>query len=116
MTPEGKVKAVAEKVLKRLGAYYFFPATGGYGRKGVPDIIACYKGRFIAIECKAGKNKTTKLQQLELAKIKHMGGVTIVFDNETITGHELMKIVLSDGEYYKAKSDEATRWALEHIS
>ena len=27
MTPEGKVKAIAEKVLKRLGAYYFFPAT-----------------------------------------------------------------------------------------
>ena len=50
MTPEGKVKQVVGRKLKQLGAYYFFPATGGYGRSGVPDIIGCLDGMFFGIE------------------------------------------------------------------
>ena len=56
MTPEAKVKKVVVKQLRNLGAYYFYPVTGGYGRSGVPDIVGCYKGKFFGIECKAGKN------------------------------------------------------------
>ena len=54
MTPEAKVKRVITNQLKELGAYYFYPATGGYCRSGVPDIVGCYRGRFFGIECKAG--------------------------------------------------------------
>ena len=43
-TPEAKVKKVVTNYLKKMGAYYFYPVTGGFGRSGVPDIIACYKG------------------------------------------------------------------------
>jgi hypothetical protein len=39
MTPEGKVKKKIVEQLKALGCYYFFPATGGYGKSGVPDIV-----------------------------------------------------------------------------
>ena len=56
MTPEAKVKNKAVKQLKELGAYYFFPATAGFGKSGVPDIVACYKGMFFGIECKAGNS------------------------------------------------------------
>ena len=68
-TPEKKVKDAVCKILKQRGAYYFFPVTGGFGRSGIPDIIACYKGNFVAIECKAGKNKPTALQDAEMFKI-----------------------------------------------
>ena len=61
MTPEAKVKKVVVKHLKSMGAYYFYPVTGGWGGSGVPDIVGCYKGKFFGIECKAGKNKTTPL-------------------------------------------------------
>ena len=44
MTPEAKVKRVVTKHLKSVGAYYFFPATGGYGKSGVPDIVGCLGG------------------------------------------------------------------------
>ena len=66
MTPEAKVKAVVKNQLKGLGAYFFFPATGGYGRSGVPDIVGCYQGEFFRIECKAGKGTTTPLQKKNL--------------------------------------------------
>ena len=82
MTPEAKVKKKVVDVLKKNGAYYFFPATGGYGRSGVPDIVSCYRGVFIAIECKAGTNKPTPLQQAEMGKIKQAQGFVLVV-NET---------------------------------
>ena len=84
MTPEKKVKQKVAKLLKEAGAYYFFPATGGYGRSGVPDIVGCFKGNFFGIECKAGKNTTTALQELELEKIKKSGGRAIVINEERI--------------------------------
>jgi Holliday junction resolvase len=84
MTPEAKVKKKVVDVLKKNGAYYFFPATGGYGRSGVPDIVCCYRGVFVAIECKAGTNKPTALQQAEMAKIKQAQGFVLVVNEDNI--------------------------------
>jgi len=77
-TPEKKVKQRAVAQLKALGAYYFYPVTGGYGSSGVPDIVCCLAGRFIGIECKAGKGKTTELQDKNLREIRAAGGVALV--------------------------------------
>ena len=82
LTPEAKVKKKVVDVLKKYGAYYFFPATGGYGRSGVPDIVSCYRGVFVAIECKAGTNKPTPLQEAEMDKIRKAQGFVLVV-NET---------------------------------
>lgn len=81
-TPEKKVKDKVVGILKAEGAYYFFPATHGYGRSGVPDIVACVNGRFLAIECKAGKNKPTALQVREIENIRLVGGVAVVANEE----------------------------------
>ena len=83
-TPEKIVKDMCVEALKTYGAYYFFPVMGGYGRSGIPDIIACLKGKFIGIECKAGFNKTTPLQDKELAAIAAAGGATLVVREDTI--------------------------------
>jgi len=77
-TPEAKVKEKVVAKLKELKAYYFFPATGGYGKSGVPDIVCCLGGKFVGIECKAGNNKTTKLQDKNLNQIGEAGGVALV--------------------------------------
>jgi Holliday junction resolvase len=77
-TPEKRVKTKVESILKAEGAYYFFPATHGYGRSGVPDIIACVDGHFLAVECKAGTNKPTALQVREIESIRLAGGVAVV--------------------------------------
>ena len=81
-TPEAKVKAAVRKLLVEFGIYHFMPAANGFGRAGIPDIICCFGGRFIAIECKAGKGVTTALQDKELAAIRTAGGMTMVV-NET---------------------------------
>ena len=85
-TPEAKVKKKVVDQLKALGAYYFYPVTGGYGASGVPDIVGCYKGKFFAIECKAGKNKPTALQQKNIDAIAAQGGAVWVVNEENMTG------------------------------
>jgi len=83
-TPEAKVKAKVIKQLQAIGAYYFSPVTGGYGRSGVPDIVACINGRFIGIECKAGKGVTTALQEKNLEAIRQSGGKALVINEDTV--------------------------------
>lgn len=89
MTPEKKVKNKVTKVLQANECYYFYPATGGYGSSGVPDIIACYNGHFIGIECKANGNKPTALQNKHLSDIKKAGGYSMVIDETDIDALEL---------------------------
>jgi hypothetical protein len=84
MTPETKVKKKVREVLKALGAYYVMPVTGGFGNSGAPDFVVCLDGRFIGIECKAGKGKTTALQEKNLAQIRSAGGLAIVINEENI--------------------------------
>ena len=84
MTPEVKVKKVVVKQLNSLGAYYFYPVTGGFGASGVPDVVGCYKGKFFGIECKAGKNKPTALQFQNLMKITAAGGISLVVNEENM--------------------------------
>jgi hypothetical protein len=84
MTPEAKVKKKVKQILDDLNCYHFSPQTGGYGKSGIPDIIACYNGLFIAIECKSGKNTTTALQKHNLDLIKKANGLAIVVNEGNI--------------------------------
>lgn len=83
-TPEAKVKAAVKKLLDEMGIYHFSPVQNGMGRAGIPDIIGCYRGRFLGIECKAGKGKTTALQDLELEKIRQAKGFAYVVNENNI--------------------------------
>jgi Holliday junction resolvase len=84
LTPEAKVKAKVVATLKANEVYYFYPVMGGYGTSGVPDIVVCCNGRFLAIECKAGKNKPTMLQERNMQKIRDSGGIAIVVNEENL--------------------------------
>lgn len=89
MTPEKKVKTKVRQILDKIGCYHFMPATGGYGASGVPDIVVCYKGKFIGIECKANGNKPTKLQLKHLNNITLAGGMSLVIDENNLSYLEL---------------------------
>lgn len=85
MTSEAKVKKRVREMLDKLGIYHFSPPGMGLGRAGIPDIIACYNGHFVAIECKAGTNKPTPLQERELNRIMNAGGEAFVVNEDNIT-------------------------------
>lgn len=97
-TPEKRVKDKVVGILKAEGVYYFFPATHGYGRSGVPDIVACVNGWFLGIECKAGKNKPTALQVREIEAIRQANGRAIVVNEENWDMVRALVKELSSGE------------------
>ena len=77
-TPESKVKDKLRKYLTQLGIYHVMPPANGFGRAGIPDIIGCYTGQFVAFECKAGKNIPTALQEREIRNIQAANGWAFV--------------------------------------
>lgn len=51
---------------------------GMYGTAGIPDIICCINGRFVALEVKNEKGRTTKLQDVTIKRIQDAGGYAAV--------------------------------------
>jgi len=74
------------------------PIGTGYGNSGVPDFLCCVRGRFLAIEAKAGKGKTTALQDKNIKQIIASGGLAIVVNEDNMQELEsLLKHVLRGG-------------------
>ena len=69
--------ATIKKYLASLGSDVFFwkEHGGPYGTSGVPDIICCYKGRFLGLEVKLPNGKLTELQKRAIEKINRAGGI-----------------------------------------
>ena len=74
---ERDVVAAIKKYLISLGGDIFFwkEHGGPYGTSGIPDIICCYKGRFLGLEAKLPGGKLTELQKRTLDKINAAGGI-----------------------------------------
>ena len=74
---ERDVVAVIKKYLASLGSDIFFwkEHGGPYGTSGVPDIICCYKGRFLGLEVKLPTGTLTELQKRAIEKINRAGGI-----------------------------------------
>lgn len=84
MTPEAKVKKQIRAMLDAHGVYYAMPMGTGYGNSGVPDFLCCHNGFFLAIEAKAGKGKTTALQDANIKRIRAGKGVALVINEESL--------------------------------
>lgn len=52
-------------------------------QKGIPDIIACCKGKFIGIELKRTNalNEQSEYQKIHEKNIKESGGIYLLTDN-----------------------------------
>jgi hypothetical protein len=85
LTPEGKVKRMVKAVLDKYHVWHFMPASNGFGRAGIPDIIAIVDGGFVGIEVKADKTKKPTALQVRCGKeIQAAGGRWfLVFDEDS---------------------------------
>ncbi len=74
---ERDIVAAIKKYLASLGGDVFFwkEHGGPYGTSGIPDIICCYKGRFLGLEAKLPGGRLTELQKRALNRINAAGGI-----------------------------------------
>lgn len=74
MTPETKFLKEVQKFLDSIGAYYVKQIGSMFSQSGIPDLLICYKGKFIALELKSEKGKPSPLQLRNIDLIKAAGG------------------------------------------
>ena len=68
---ERDIVAAILRLLKKTPDCFAWKEHGGmYGTAGIPDIIACIGGRFVAFEVKTPTGKLTKLQEITIQKIR----------------------------------------------
>lgn len=79
--------------LKTVPDCFCWKEHGGiYGTAGLPDIICCIDGRFVAFEVKTPSGKLTKLQETTIQRIRK-----------------------AKGQAYKVSSIEEVKTILEHL-
>jgi hypothetical protein len=77
--PESKVKADVKAYLTSIGAYWFMPVQMGYGASTL-DFLVCYRGRFVAVECKAKGKMPTARQRLTIKQVERNDGLAFLVD------------------------------------
>lgn len=83
LTPrERTIQRACLKTLRERGAYAVNIAGGPAIDVGTPDILACYRGRFVAVEVKRPGQVPTQIQKHRLKQIEDAGGFTIVATNK----------------------------------
>lgn len=64
-----------KKFLNKLpNTWYFKVWSGPYSKSGIPDIIACVNGHFVALEVKAENGKASDLQKRNVRLINECNG------------------------------------------
>jgi penicillin-binding protein-related factor A (putative recombinase) len=78
---EAALTAKIREYLNSLDETFFYKARGDpRQRKGLPDLVGCYRGRFVGLEVKLPTNKkgATLYQEETLKKIKAAGGLAFI--------------------------------------
>lgn len=71
---ESRFQSKVIKWFESIGGYVVNIWGGGYQRAGIPDLLICYKGRFVALELKTDMGKVHELQHYNIDEIHKAGG------------------------------------------
>lgn len=78
MQPETEIKRKIKRCIEESGGYWCAIKGGIHAKPGDPDLVACYKGRFIAIEAKSSSGTLSEVQRTRARQIIEAGGLHIL--------------------------------------
>ena len=92
-TPEGKVKGKTRKIFKEYSPHLKYNHIPGsrFGKAGSPDYVCCVKGKYLAVECKAGDGVQTDLQKIDQGLTEGAGGIYLLVDEHSL--HYLRRVI-----------------------
>lgn len=91
---ENKIK----RFLTENGAYFVKYFGCGFTQAGVPDLLCCLNGRFIAIEVKAENGKPSPLQIHNIKKIRESGGIAVIAYPKDFDALSVLITAVKDGK------------------
>ena len=74
---EATFQREAIELIESMGGYPIKIHVSAYQSQGEPDLVCCYKGRYVAFELKVDNNKPSKLQLEKIEDIKRAGGIAL---------------------------------------
>lgn len=79
MAAEKQFENKVKKFLTDNGCWVLkYWAGAAFTQSGIPDLLVCCNGYFVAIELKAPNGKPSDLQKYQIRQIKKAGGVALV--------------------------------------
>lgn len=78
MQPEYRIVQNIKKLIRARGGWCVKIHGGPYQDAGTPDILACYKGRFVAIEVKTSRGVARPEQKVTRKAITDSGGYALI--------------------------------------
>ena len=73
-------------------------------RTGIPDLLCCVNGYFLAIEVKAENGHPSEIQQYVIGKIRDAGGVAVIVYPSAFDDLKNIIQLLNAGEYKQARA------------
>lgn len=97
MAAEKQFENQIKKYLTEQGVWHVKYFANGFTKSGIPDLLTCCNGHFLAIEVKAENGKPSALQLHHIEKIKESGGHAVVVKPSQFEElKELIKELLND--------------------
>ena len=79
MAAEKNFENRVKKFLEDQGCWFIKYWGGGqFTKSGIPDLLVCCNGHFLAVELKAPKGTPSELQLYTIEEIKKAGGIALV--------------------------------------
>ena len=78
MRSEAQIQAAILKFLRALGPACWVIKAAVCNERGVPDILCCYRGRFVGFEVKTVKGRISGAQRVQNDRIRCAGGRAVV--------------------------------------
>lgn len=83
--PETYLQQRIQRIIEKRGGYCHKNHGSMISEPGIADITCCYKGIYIALECKIGDNKPSPQQGVHSRKVWKAGGMSfIVWSTEQV--------------------------------
>jgi len=78
MRSEAQIQALILKFLRTLGPACWVIKAAVCNERGVPDILCCYRGRFVGLEVKTAKGRISGPQRVQNDRIRRACGRAVV--------------------------------------
>ena len=91
-----------KKFLDEQGCWQVKFFANAYTKRGIPDLLVCYRGHFIAVELKAPNGKPSELQKWNIVKINEAGGIGVILRPDQFEDFKHMIYYLKHDKVHEA--------------
>lgn len=92
--------------IREIGGWFVKFYGCAYSKAGIPDLIVCVNGRFVAIEVKADYGSPSELQLYNVKKIREAGGLAwVLYPSGWNRMRKIFDEIIETGTYQASENE-----------